>query len=85
MAALIVKGVFWVARARDIARPIVATVLFLMTGYLALLMASALPAEALSLWATLAFVPAAAFALLRWIFRATVLRNFTRRRGKHAY
>ncbi len=83
--ALIAKGVFWVARMRPVARPIVVTVLFLMSGYLGLLIASALPAEALALWLTLAFVPATVFAMLRWAWRSLILRQFTKRRGKHAY
>jgi len=85
LGALLIKGLLWLIRARAIARPVVVATLFAVAAYTGLLMASALPAEALSLWATLAFVPAAGFALFRWIFRATILRRFTKRRRKHAY
>ena len=78
--ALIIKGIFWVARARPVARMIVVTALFVTAGYIGLLIASALPAEALALWLTLAFIPATIFALFRWIWRVTILRNITQRR-----
>lgn len=82
LGALIVKGVFWFAKARAIARPVVVTVLFVVASYLGLLIAATLPAEALALWFTIAFVPATVFALLRWIWRMTVLRNLSRRTRK---
>ncbi len=82
LAALIIKGVLWVVKARAIARTVVVTALFAVSAYVGLLIASALPAEALALWLTLAFVPATIFALLRWIWRATILRNFSRRTRK---
>jgi len=82
LGALLVKGVFWFAGARAIARPIVVTALLVVSTYVGLLTASALPAEALALWLTLAFVPATVFALLRWIWRAAILRNFSRRTRK---
>lgn len=75
IVGLLLKGLFWVARLRPVARWSSATLLFLVAAYAGLLMASALPVEALSLWVTLAFAPAAAFALLRWIVRATVFRS----------
>ena len=75
MAALILKGILWIVRARAIARPIVVVALFAVAAYAGLVTASALPAEALSLWLTLAFVPATVFALLRWIWRSTILAN----------
>ncbi len=79
LAALIVKGILWVVKARAPARLVVVTVLFAVSAYVGLLIASALPGEALALWLTLAFVPATIFALLRWVWRATILRNFSRR------
>ncbi len=81
-AALIVKGFFWVIRAHAIARPIVVTALLVVAAYVGLLIASALPAEALSLWLTLAFVPATVFALLRWMWRSMILRNLSARTRK---
>lgn len=78
-AALVVKGVFWFTKARKIAQTIVVSALFLASGYIAALIASALPVEALSLWATLAFVPATLFAILRWLWRTTLLRPFSNR------
>ncbi|MHA7872098.1 MAG: WD40 repeat domain-containing protein, partial [Hyphococcus sp.] len=82
LGALIIKGVFWFSGARAIARPVVVSVLFAVTAYLGLLIAATLPAEALALWLTIAFVPATVFALMRWIWRATVLRNVSRRTRK---
>lgn len=80
LAALFVKGALWLVRARGFARIVVVLTLFSVASYIGLLMASALPAEALSLWLTLAFAPATAFALLRWLWRLTVLRNLNRRK-----
>ncbi|MBL4620286.1 MAG: TIR domain-containing protein [Marinicaulis sp.] len=82
IGALIVKGVLWIAGARSIARLVVVTVLFAVTAYLGLLTASALPGEALALWLTIAFIPATVFAMLRWVWRRTILRNVTGRRSK---
>ncbi len=82
VAALIAKGVFWIVGARAIARPIVVAALLVLSGYVGLLIASALPAEALSLWLTLAFIPATVFALLRWVWRSLILRNFSARTRK---
>ena len=82
IGALIVKGVFWFTGARSIARPIVVTVLFAVASYLGLLIAATLPAEALALWLTIAFVPATIFAMLRWIWRVTILKNVSRRTRK---
>ena len=78
-AALIVKGFFWMIKARAIARPIVVAALFAVSAYVGLLIASALPAEALSLWLTIAFIPATVFALLRWMWRSAILSNITKR------
>lgn len=82
LGALIVKGVFWFTGARSIARPIVVSVLFAAAAYLGLLIAATLPAEALALWLTIAFVPATIFALMRWLWRVTILRNFSKRSRK---
>lgn len=82
LGALIVKGVFWFSGARSIARPIVVTVLFAAAAYVGLLIAATLPAEALALWFTIAFVPATIFALMRWLWRATILRNVSKRTRK---
>ncbi len=81
-AALIVKGILWVLRARAIARPTVVAALFAVAAYVGLLIASALPVEALSLWATLAFIPATVFALLRWMWRSAILSNINKRGRK---
>ena len=78
-ASLLVKGVFWFSNARGIAQPIVTTVLFAVAAYVGLLIASTLPAEALALWATLAFVPATIFAMLRWAWRSAILKNLSSR------
>ncbi len=80
--ALIVKGVFWIAGAHQMARPVVVTVLLVVTSYLGLLIAATLPGEALALWLTIAFVPATVFAMLRWVWRTTILRNVTQRKRK---
>ncbi|NNE41330.1 MAG: TIR domain-containing protein [Marinicaulis sp.] len=77
--ALLIKGVFWFSKNHKIAGSIVVLSLLLVTTYIGVLMASALPVEALSLWAVLAFVPATVLAFLRWIWRVTVLRNFTQK------
>lgn len=84
IAALILKGFFWIIGARTIARAVVVTVLMVICGYLSLLIASTLPAEALALWLTIAFIPATVLALLRWIWRATILRNLNPRTRKPA-
>ena len=78
-AALVVKGLLLLFKARRLSGAIVVTALFSVTAYLTLLIASTLPVEALSLWATLAFVPATLFAVLRWTWRSTLLRPFSRR------
>ena len=82
LVALLVKGFFWVIGLRAVARPVVVIVLFAVAAYSGLLIASALPAEALALWLTIAFVPATIFALFRWVWRATILRNLNRRTRK---
>lgn len=80
LGALVVKGVFWFTGARQIARPVVVTVLLAVSSYLGLLIAATLPGEALALWLTIAFIPATIFALLRWVWRVTILRNVTQRK-----
>ena len=82
LGALILKGLFWLVRLRPLSRIIVVGSLFAVTAYVGLLIASALPAEALALWATLAFLPATAFALFRWIWRSTILANLNKRTRK---
>ena len=82
LAALILKGFFWVVKARPVSRAMVVTTLFGIAAYCGLLIASALPAEALALWLTIAFVPATIFAMLRWVWRATILANLNRRTRK---
>ncbi len=77
--ALVLKGFFWVVGLRPVSRIAVVGTLFAVAAYAGLLMASALPAEALALWLTIAFVPATVFALLRWAWRALILRNFSSR------
>jgi len=79
LLALILKGFFWVVGLRPLARITVVASLFIVAAYAGLLMASALPAEALALWLTFAFVPATALALMRWAWRALILRNFNPR------
>ena len=71
LAALIVKALLWMFRLRPIARWAVTATLFAGAAYAGLLMASALPIEALWLWLTLAFVPAAILSLLRWVIAAS--------------
>lgn len=85
LTALLLKGFFWVIGLRPVARIMVVGVLFAVASYAGLLMASALPAEALALWLTIAFVPATIFALLRWIWRAAILRNLNRRTRKPSF
>ncbi len=82
IGALILKGILWVSGARAIARPVVVVVLFTVTAYLGLLTASALPGEALALWLTIAFIPATVFAMMRWVWRKTILSNVTKSRRK---
>lgn len=82
IAALILKGFFWIVGLRPVARIMVVGSLFAVGAYAGLLMASALPAEALALWLTIAFVPATIFAMLRWAWRALILRNLSRRTRK---
>lgn len=82
LAALIFKGLFWVVKARAVARAVVVTSLFAVAVYCGLLISSALPAEALALWLTIAFIPATVLALLRWIWRTTILANLNRRTRK---
>ena len=82
LGALILKGFFWLIRLRSLSRVMVVGSLFVVATYIGVLIASALPAEALSLWAVLAFIPATMFALLRWIWRATILANINRRTRK---
>jgi len=77
--AMIVKGVFWVARLRVVSRFTVVSVLLAVAAYVGLLIASALPAEALALWLTLSFVPATVLAFLRWMWRAAIMSQFNRR------
>ena len=84
LLALILKGFFWVVGLRPVSRLMVVGSLFVVAAYAGLLMASALPAEAMALWLTIAFVPATIFALLRWVWRATILRNFNRRTRRSA-
>lgn len=84
IVALLVKGFFWIVGLRPVSRITVVASLFAVAAYAGLLMASALPAEALALWLTIAFVPATVFALLRWAWRALILRNFNRRTRKPA-
>jgi hypothetical protein len=62
----VLKGILWVLRLRPLHRWSVFVVTGLPALYIALLMLSALPVHATLLWLTLAFVPAAALALLRW-------------------
>ncbi|MEM8772843.1 MAG: TIR domain-containing protein [Pseudomonadota bacterium] len=82
IALLALKGLFWVVRLRPVARLTAVTGLFVVSAYAGLLIASALPAEALALWLTIAFIPATVFALLRWMWRSLVLRNLNRRTRK---
>ncbi len=82
LLALTLKGFFWIVGLRPVSRLMVVGSLFVVAAYAGLLMASALPAEAMALWLTIAFVPATIFAMLRWVWRATILRNFNRRTRK---
>jgi WD40 repeat protein len=82
IGALIIKGILWIAGAHSIARPVVVTVLFAVSAYLGLLIAATLPGEALALWLTIAFIPATVFAMLRWVWRKTILSNVTGRTHK---
>ena len=82
LLALVLKGFFWVVGLRPVSRLMVVGTLFVVAAYAGLLMASALPAEAMALWLTIAFVPATVFAMLRWAWRALILRNFNRRTRK---
>ena len=79
IASLLIKGIFWMTKSYGITSNVVVLSLTLVTAYVGLLMASALPVEALSLWAVLAFVPATILAFVRWIWRVTVLKNFTQK------
>ncbi len=74
-AGLLLKGILWLVRLRGAARWAVVGVMGATTAYVTLLMLSALPKEAAMLWATLAFVPAALFGILRWFATAAIVRR----------
>lgn len=80
--ALVLKGFFWIIGLRPLARIVVVGSLFAVSAYAGMVIATTLPAEALALWTTIAFIPATVFALLRWAWRALILRNFNRRTRK---
>ncbi len=84
LIALLFKGFFWIVGLRPVARVAVVVSLFAVAAYAGLLIASALPAEALALWLTIAFVPATILALLRWAWRALILRNVNPRTRRAA-
>jgi len=67
VAGVLLKGILWVVRLRKLSRWTVVAATGLPALYIAALMLSALPIHATLLWITLAFVPAAVFALLRWM------------------
>ena len=67
ITGVLLKGILWVVRLRTLSRWTVVAATGLPALYIALLMLSALPIHATLLWITLAFVPAAVFALLRWL------------------
>lgn len=80
IAALLLKGVFWVIGLRPLARRLLSASLFAAAGYTGVLMLSALPLEALWLWLTLAFVPAALLATGRWLVLGPVLGGNRRKK-----
>jgi len=81
IAALFLKGVLWVLRLRPLARMSLIVALGATALYVAALIASALPIEALWLWLTLAFVPAAILAVGRWLVLGSLLGSGRRKSG----
>ena len=83
--ALLLKMLLWLVRLRPLSRRLLTTALFGVSAYTALLMLSALPIEALWLWLTLAFVPAALLASTRWLVLGPLLGGrLGKRNGKDA-
>ncbi|TNE57097.1 MAG: TIR domain-containing protein [Alphaproteobacteria bacterium] len=75
LAGLFFKGFFKLIRLQRLSNISVVLMLGLPTLYIAALMVSALPIQAMGLWATIAFLPAAVYALLRWIATKAIVRR----------
>ena len=75
IVGLILKGIFGVIRLRQISDMAVLLLLGIPALYVAALMVSALPIQAIGLWATIAFIPAAIYAILRWGLTKAVVRR----------
>jgi hypothetical protein len=81
LGALLLKSVLWVVRLRPLARLALVAALFGVAVYAALIMVSALPIEALWLWLTAGFVPAAILATVRWLSLGVLASGRGRSRG----
>lgn len=75
IAGLILKGIFRIIRLRKISDVTVLLLLGVPALYVAALMVSALPIQAIGLWATIAFIPAAIYAILRWGLTKAIVRR----------
>ncbi len=67
LAGLVLRFIFAIARRTSLARWAVVGPLGAVAIYIAVLMLSALPAEAAFLWLTFAFVPMTVLVTLRWL------------------
>jgi WD40 repeat protein len=84
LSALFLKGLLWAVRIRPASRLTLTGTLGAVSLYLAALIASALPIEALWLWLTLAFVPAAILAFARWLVLGPLLGSHGKKSGDGA-
>ncbi|NNU16781.1 TIR domain-containing protein [Parvularcula sp. ZS-1/3] len=74
LIGLVLKTILALTPLKDAARLVTPALFAAGVGYYALLMLSALPAEAAMLWGTLAFVPATVLGLIRWMGAATLMK-----------
>lgn len=75
MAGLLLKALLSVTSLKKFARLVTPAFTGLGVLYYFALMLSALPIEASMLWGTLLFVPAAVFALMRWLLAVSLLKR----------
>ncbi|GGY53931.1 toll/interleukin-1 receptor domain-containing protein [Parvularcula lutaonensis] len=75
MTGLLLKALFSVTPLRKMARLMIPALTGLGVVYYLALMLSALPVEASMLWGTLLFVPAAVFALFRWLLAVSLFKR----------
>ena len=75
LAGLLIKGISMLLKQERAARWVVVWTLGLAAAYVLAMMLTDLPIEASYLWLIAGFVPAAAFALLLWLGKATIFRS----------